>query len=268
MWVEIKHGADTHDNQLENYLEDIRCETQGVGYVVLLAPRSSMPDAPPGVRQVEWQAVGRFMSQWCRSEDASPQARWLADEFVSYLREEGLMDSVRLSAQHAFELEARPAAERTVARLMEIVQTHIVKEWGIPDKTAGGAYANFGQGWWASFAAPKGSEPAGTWRHAWFEWTLRDDTFLAEPRDSLAVFAGATFGAVQGSALTESTNASWFSERAQDGFERAQAYFWRLWRVRYPDQLLSAETLDDQGRLLAEWVLDAFRALAISPPPA
>ena len=92
---------------------------------------------------------------------------WLAadhaklEEAVSVergMREEGLMDGERLSATHAFELEARPAAERTVARLMEIAQTHIVKEWGMPDKTAGGAYANFGQGWWASFAAaPKGS---------------------------------------------------------------------------------------------------------------
>lgn len=269
VWVEIKHGADTHENQLESYVEDMKVETQGAGDVVLLAPRDSMPAAPDGVPRLEWQGVGRFMRDWRRSEAVSTRAQWLIEEFIAYLQEEGLMDGERLTAAQAFELEARPAAERTVARLMEIAQAHVVAAWGEPDKKAGGTNANFGQEWWASFpVASAGDQPAETWRKAWFDWTLRDDSFVAEPRDSLAFFAGATFEATKGSALSVPANGQWFAERSQDGFERAQAWYWRLWRVRYPDQLLSGNTLEDQGRELGEWIVDAFRTLANAPPPA
>jgi hypothetical protein len=267
VWVEIKHGADTHENQLANYLTDIPFETQDAARVVLLAPRGTMPEAPAQVPRVEWQSVGRLVRTWCRYEAAHGRAEWLGGEFISYLREEGLMDGERLSAAHAFELEARPAAERTVARLMEIAQSHVVAGWGKPERT-GGQGSRFGEGWWATFpVAAEGSPPAPTWRRAWFEWVLRDDRFLAQPRDSLAFFAGASFAA-KGSAKSVAENNPWFAARAAQGFERAQANYTRLWRVMYPDQLLGSDTLDEQGAALGNWILDAFRTLAKKPPLA
>jgi hypothetical protein len=61
----------------------------------------------------------------------------------------------------------------------------------------------------------------------------------------------------------------WYARRVADGFH----YFWiggyyRLARLRYPDELLGATTLEAQGRELRRWVLDAFTALADDPPPA
>jgi hypothetical protein len=269
VWIEIKHGADTHENQLENYLNDITTETQAVGRVVLPAPRGLKPDAPTAVPQVERQRVGRFVRAWCRSGHALPRATWLGEEFMSYLREEGLMDGERLSAAHAFELEARPTAERTVARLMEIAQAHVIAGWGEPIGKAGGANANFGEGWWASFAtAPRGTEENRVWGKTHLEWTLRDDTILAEPRDGLGFFAGAGFQGVVGSPVGEAKNGQWFMARAAQGFEKVQPWAWHLWRVIYPDQLLVGATLEAQGQALADWVLAAFRELGAAPPLA
>ena len=39
-------------------------------------------------------------------------------------------------------------------------------------------------------------------------------------------------------------------------------------RLRYPDELLAATTLEAQGRDLGRWVLAAFAALADDTPPA
>ena len=49
---------------------------------------------------------------------------------------------------------------------------------------------------------------------------------------------------------------------------KTRKFFDKLVRLRYPDELLVATTLPEQGRLLGQWVLDAFEALALEPPVA
>jgi hypothetical protein len=47
----------------------------------------------------------------------------------------------------------------------------------------------------------------------------------------------------------------WFSE------------YYRLVRVKYPDELLLATTLEAQGLELGRWVVETFKLLKAKPPP-
>jgi hypothetical protein len=61
-------------------------------------------------------------------------------------------------------------------------------------------------------------------------------------------------------------NQAWLAELSAQGFERVQDWYWRLWRYRYPEELMGAPTLEAQAKLLADWILDSFRTLAATPP--
>ena len=52
-----------------------------------------------------------------------------------------------------------------------------------------------------------------------------------------------------------------------DGFEYLSDWYWRLIRYRYPEQLLAETTMEQQAKSLADWIIQAFQALADSPPP-
>lgn len=69
------------------------------------------------------------------------------------------------------------------------------------------------------------------------------------------------------SPLAANGNESWLATLSADGFERMQAGYWRLWRVLYPEELMSEPTLDSQARKLAEWVVTALRLLDRQAPP-
>jgi hypothetical protein len=206
-----------------------------------------------------------------RRPDVSEVRRWLAKEFFAYLKEEGLSDEEALTPGHAFALAARPAADRAVARLLEYADIIVAKEWGTPkdfSKRGGSKKPAYGVGWWATYQTHQGeSGGAPTWGSAWFEWTIREDEFRPEPRDAIGVFAGAAFPAMKGSALSKPANEPWVAAVGTAGFERVSAWYWRLGRPLYPEQLMVEDTLEAQGRRLGEWVVNAFRELAKTPPP-
>lgn len=94
IWVEVKHGANPHENQLSNYIRDLAGLNVRAGAVVLLAPRWSYPfvgaePEPPGVPQRTWQQTAARCGRW-RSADGVQ--RFLVKEFLDYLQEESLMD--------------------------------------------------------------------------------------------------------------------------------------------------------------------------------
>jgi hypothetical protein len=64
IWVEDKLGADPHDNQIANYLDELPRNVLASA-VVLLAPRSSLPytsaDVPEGARR----GPGRRLAARC-----------------------------------------------------------------------------------------------------------------------------------------------------------------------------------------------------------
>jgi hypothetical protein len=53
----------------------------------------------------------------------------------------------------------------------------------------------------------------------------------------------------------------------EQGFERVQDWYWRLWRFLYPEELLIVESIDEQGKRVGQWVVESFQHLAAAPPP-
>lgn len=260
VWIEVKHGADLGEDQMKSYARDLKLEAHEKSDLVLLAPRGEV-QTPEGVARADWQDVGRFIRDWRNSETDDAVEAWLLREFVDYLKEEGLVEEDMLTPAHVFSLAAKPSTDRTVARLVDIAQAVVQAEWN----EARSASMSGGKGWlwYSTFAIPEGS-----WGKAWLEWQLRHDEFRSEPRDAYCFFSGVTFETLKDSALAKEANAGWLAERIDEGFERVQAWYWRLWRPLYPEQLLDETSLDSQGRKLGDWVLDSFRLLRSSPPPA
>jgi hypothetical protein len=63
-------------------------------------------------------------------------------------------------------------------------------------------------------------------------------------------------------------NEEWLATVDVKGFERVQPWYWALWRPLYPEQLLTETDIEVEAERLAVWVLDTFRQVAASPPPA
>jgi hypothetical protein len=264
VWVEIKYGADLHDEQLANYIRDLGQELQDKWCLVLLAPRQSFPEDSDGTTPVQWQQLGRFLQRHAARTDFSDAGRWLLAQFLSYLKEQGLMDDEALTPAHAFELSARPAAERTIGRVVEAARPIIDDAWGSPNNYAKkGKKPALGVGWWASYPV----QGETTWGSAWFEWNLREDGFRPEPRDAIAFFAGITFESAKTAPFARAGNESWLAAVDAKGFERVQPWYWGFWRPLYPEQLLTETYIEVQAERLADWVLDTFRQLDASPPP-
>jgi hypothetical protein len=272
-WLEVKHGADTHGTQLTDYETDIRLRDADHRLVLVLAPRQSageLTGVPDTMPVVDWQAVAEVVRRWAKRPDIPEVERFLLTDYLTYLQEEGLMDEELLTAEHAFALRAVPAATSTAAKLLELADAHVTANWGPRgDKKGGGRNPAYGLGYWAHYSlAPEGgAEAPGTWRSTTFEWGLFGDWDRADPPNAYVFVAGATFYAVRDDPTKLAENADWLAARRQDGFEHLSIYYWRLFRFKYPEELLAATTLDDQVEALGSWVVESFRLLAAAPPP-
>jgi hypothetical protein len=115
VWVEIKDGADLHENQLQNYLDDQARLGITCGAVVLLAPRPAYPfdQVPPSVPQRTWQATAARCARWSAGHpDPNSKQEFLRGELVSYLKAKGLMDPEVITPLHLAQWEFRVIARR------------------------------------------------------------------------------------------------------------------------------------------------------------
>lgn len=275
IWVEVKYGAAIHGDQLEAYLRDIRTRPARHHVVVLLAPRGdSFVDRPREVPLVEWEAVGRAVTRVSLARALPDNEGWILNEYLSYLEEEGLMDPDALTAVHALSLMSSGEAEDALAGVCEHADAAVSVEWGKPTDYGKPARsrsdeAAFGVGYWASFDARPAAE---TWREGWFEWGNDDPENWQyidadEIRGSNVFYAGAGFKAKTNPYVVEE-NEAWIASLLSAGFVWCWfGDFYRLVRVKYPDELLSETTLEGQGLLLAGWIAETFRLLEASPPP-
>jgi hypothetical protein len=129
VWVEVKHGASPHEQQLDNYLNDIVSLNARAHAVVLLAPRQSYPfePSPPApVVRCTWQDTASNLHP--RRHRPAEQG-FLVRELASYLREEGLMDAEAITPVHLVALAERERAEEAVARACEIASAFIARTW-------------------------------------------------------------------------------------------------------------------------------------------
>lgn len=280
VWVEVKHGAGLHGDQLDAYLRDrgMRPISEHVErVVVLLAPRGWAPTVgvvPSDVLIADWQSVGRAMKRGPRVR--LPEQDWLLSEYIRYLKEEGLSDPDALTTVSALALMESHGAWDAAAGICEHADGVVQADWGARgahQKTRGNTPSPaFGPDYWVNYDAHrKGHPPNSRWRGAWFEWGLRntaDMQGMQAARGSWAFMAGVTV-VTRDNPTRIAANDQWLARRVADGF----SYFWiagyyRLARLRYPDELLRETTLEAQGRELGRWVVETFCALADDPPPA
>jgi GDPmannose 4,6-dehydratase len=204
-----------------------------------------------------------------------PEQRWLLDHYIRYLKEEGLSDPDALTAASALSLMEYNRAWDAAAGVCQYADQHVQDYWGArgshkqttgktrPPAHGPGYYANFDPHRKEHTAAP-------TWRGAWFEWGLRDTSSiqgLDETRGAWVFMAGATLVTKDDPTKAEG-NEHWLAARTAEGFQRFWVDYYRFAMLRYPDELLNETTLEQQGRALGAWIVDAFDHLADHPPPA
>lgn len=278
VWLESKQGSDIHGDQLDVYLTEVHSHPAAHKVVLLLAPRGQVlaTTTPIQVPRVDWETVGETVADLLKPRAVAAQAWWLLDEYANYLREEGLMVPDALTAAHALALMDMQDADAALAGICEHAEAHVRKHWREPTgwQTPRGASQGhaFGRDYWATYVPHCGDgEQAPTWLGAWFEWGVADLPAwqyldAGTLRGSVAVFAGAGFE-TKGQPSKVQGNEEWLAQRIGDGFVSCWFNFYRLARFKYPDELLVATTVEDQGRILGEWVVAAFEKLAGHVPP-
>jgi len=267
IWVENKHGTDLGPGQAEKYVDELHARAPGRDRVVVIAPRAAMPEVPQGVPAISWEEVAHSLDRFRRAPGRSDVERWLLDEFMDYLEEEGLAPEEPLDAAAAFALAARAASERRILRVIEFADGYLADNWA--PRTDGRKRALSILPFWAHYPIDPGSEsPPSAWEATWFEFTLKDDGMKEdESRDAFVFAAGATLETAANRRLSSPEYASWLAERRAAGFElRRDQYYWRLFRFLYPEELLAQSTLEEQGLALGRWVTTTFSDLRDYPP--
>ena len=267
VWVENKHGAGLHGNQLDDYMVGLAQMAGAAKLLILLGPRETSPleGVPPSVIRVDWQTLARRLAA-VAPED--PVERWITQQFVDYLREEGLMDPDRMTAADVYVTSAEPRAHQAIALICEIVAGAVASHWAEATRWHGRGKPDFGWWYWATYPnAPTGADAAGTWRGSWFEWALKQDTARSNPRNAWVFGAGLTMRVRDNPTIVDA-NEGWLRVRREQGFEQVTDHYERLWRFKYPEELLAEPTLDRQATALADWVLETFHLLRDNPPPA
>lgn len=268
VWIENKHGAALSPGQAEKYVDELAARYGSLGNVVLVAPRATMPESPRGVPPVRWDEVTRSIEVFRRAPGRSSVERWLLDELIHYLEEEGLATEQPLDAACAFALSARPASERTISRLAEFVDRYLADNWA--PRSDGRQRGLYAVPFYAHYPiVPGGGASGEEWESIWFEFTLREDGSREDDaRDALVFAAGATLDTSAARRLSAPEYSGWLAARGADGFEHRRDDYWRLWRYCYPEELLAKSSLEEQGFLLGKWVASAFRDLSENPPVA
>jgi hypothetical protein len=276
VWIEAKHGSGVHGDQLDAYIADIETYPARHRLVLLLLPRGQelATPPPPSVAVVEWQTISKLVSGWQRDAACSAKELWLLDEYARYLYEEGLMEPEALDTAYALALMEANDAEAAMEAICEYAAAVIGEQWGETTECAMVGRAspkpNYGLRHWAKHLPATANEgPANTWLGGWFEWGVRNTDELEDlddPRGSYVFYAGASFEAKANPSKVVG-NETWVNARLSEGFLRSSFYWHRLVRLKYPDELLAQTTVEDQGRVLGEWVVRAFRDLATNVPP-
>jgi hypothetical protein len=265
-WIEVKHGAPVHGDQLEAYEREIPHN----GVVLVVAPLQSMPEyVPTYMPVVPWQRLAGVVRRRRRRAGLGTSEYFILDAYAAFLREEGLMDDA-LTTSHALALEHHAGAEQVLTRLCQLVDPNVEDRWGErEDQHKSYRKVKYEQGWWATYPLQRrgGAEPPSTWRGAFLGWELCDDSGLGrDARNTTAFVAGASMW-FEDNPVAISENAGWVSDRRTEGFAAYEGDYQRMWAFLYPEQLLVETTLEGQARHLADWVVGRFEALTAVPPP-
>jgi hypothetical protein len=150
VWFEVKLDSPwSGEDQLDKYLETLAGDRSTVRALVVLAPargyaklvrqdgtplplaamRDPQASAGLGPWFVSWQDVGRAVEA-ARVGATAPHVGWLADEFLTFLYEQGLR-SMPLTTEHLAALRAIAEAENALYNLVEQTIDAIDERWAL-----------------------------------------------------------------------------------------------------------------------------------------
>ncbi len=278
--VEVKHGTDPHNLQVQDYQQREESGSPSVP-VVLLAPSCQLPfggegdeeweEAPASAPQRSWQSAVEIIKDFeiNQSDPAQePTARWMRDEFIKFATEEGLMPAEAIDTEGAARIANLTRSKSALDELVQSARKVLEADWGKEQDASGprngvGSYKHY-----LKVRDNEGREGRLSWPpNAWFEFKVSADGAVPPPEDGSAgevVFiAGLTWKIGEASldevepeglrGLVESDDP--FSEFVENNCAR-------FMRVRSPKLLVNqGDTLEKQGQALGEWVVQAFKDL-------
>lgn len=274
LWVEIKHGTAPRGGQVPAYVADLA----DMGAVVLLAPGASLPydigvEMPDVVPQRAWEQVGQLCARFeaSKASKSIPAVEeWLLDEFVTYLREESLMELESVGPEHLTALTYYRQAEDALAVICGQAKAYVERNWdGARDGEEGKAGIPYGV--WYSWP----SDPHGP-HDSFLDWSVtRASTVHPIPPDG-AVFFMAGLNVAKGREFAVTDEQRAWQRALEEGtdidgrrvyFQRWRGNHERLHRIAYPHQVLAGSTLAEQGSALGRWIVETFELLCGPPIP-
>jgi hypothetical protein len=270
LWVEVKHGAGPSGvTQFAKYRDELRASASARRRELLvLAPASfnaaaydlvkvGTEDGRGTVLWTSWQDTYATLSNW---ETDDPVGRWLIDEFLLYMEEEGLaeraittndVEALRRLVEIA---EADAAIERVQRRAGDLIAT----AWGSPTKRPRYELDS----WVIHACAPAGEAAPPAWSESDFRWGWESP---GEPGEAPTFWAGASCGPE--GPLNDSTHEPWISGMEAEGFlpwhDRHEHWLGRTLNL---ERLAAMSTAAEQADALSEFVLETFRSLHRTPP--
>lgn len=269
LWVEVKHGADPHEQQLDNYLDDLERLGVHAGAVVLLAPRGSYPfdpEPPAECPQRTWQQSASDIVGWLAGA-LDPVGRFLATELLDYLRKERLMDPTVITPFQLAAIAESDRAHEAVAFGCKLAAERIETGWAKaePRYEVRGA-PHWGVGYWEVHPASPSGQPED-WGDLWFDWSLRssDEGLVVDPRNAPVFVCSATG---ESPVAPGPEGAAWTASLPSTlQFHSVRDKYCRVLRFAYPEEVLVGRNIETQALRLADWVLETYRALRDAGPP-
>lgn len=269
-WVEVKHGANVHGTQLTDYETDIRLKAADQRLVLVLAPRQSADElvgVPDTMPVVDWQAIAEVVRRWAKRSDVPEVERFLLTDYLTYLREEGLMDE-ELTDRRARLRAARGARGHHHGREGHGARRRLRRRaLGPARRQARRPQPSVWPGLLGALRARATRRRSGPRNMAQHHIRVGPVRRPGPRRASERLCVRGRRDLLRRSRRPGEGGRERRLARRQDGFEHVAIYYWRLFRFRYPEELLAATTLDAQVEALGSWVVETFMLLADPPPP-
>lgn len=273
IWIEAKHGAGlSGEDQIEKYRAALVKERARRRILVLLAPVEFDANALDVVRVHEasdndertrlasWQELYAIANAWQGNAPTTSTATWLVDEFLRFLKEEGL-DERPITMEDVVALNGANEAMDALAGVLRRAEAVVSQRWGPRQAPPNPRF------WPDEYcryrAARRGERVARRWGDANLQWACES---AASADEETSVWAG-LWSSVSGP-LGRETNAAWISGLEARGFE----YYpdrkdrW-LGRSRPLRDLVPHGSSEQQAVDLATFVLESFEA-ATTPGPS
>jgi hypothetical protein len=278
LWIEVKDEAgESGHTQVSGYRDALDTKPEPRKELVYLSRLGAALPAGEHAKPVRWQSFGATLQQGLDEVDSdlAPDARWIVQDYLNYLKERGLADSNPVPSDLP-EIAATFQSTRSALRRLAYALAEEVEARGWPlaaqrdPVSGGGKKPRFWPGqWWGVHEARPASYSACDFD--WVLWGFGDHgSGDATPR-----FAAGLIWRSGRAGENPVENGDWLSRMLAldppDGFGRFESPErydgTRVYRS-VPLERVTAETsVNDQARLLTDLVDGTYALLVEHAPP-